>query len=334
MRTSRFAAIATAALIACSLAASAAVAQEIKVTLLGTGTPIVNINRFGMSTLVEAGSQKFLFDAGRGAVLRLQQQGASIRDINGVFITHLHSDHLTGLPDLYATAELRPLAIGGRSKPLELWGPDGIDNVARGIELMFTDNNRLRAMHNEIAPEATRIATHQLSEGIVYEQDGVKVTAFLVNHGVVAPAYGFRVDYAGHAVVLSGDTAYAPKLVTHAKGVDLLVHCVAIGSARLEQLRWDFVRRFYEYLANPETIAKVLSETRPRDAVFSHISLYGQADIPPASEDELSARVRAGYDGLFVIGQDLMAFTIGGNDVVRLPYASEMRHRSAIGTMQ
>src|SRR5215467_11868512 len=153
------------------LASTAATAQAIKVTLLGTGTPIVNLNRFGMSTLVEAGQQKLLFDAGRGVVLRLQQAGASIRDINGVFITHLHSDHLTGLPDLYATAELRPLAIGGRTKALELWGPDGIDNVARGIELMFTDNNRFRAMHNEIAPDAARIASHQLSEGTVYEQD-------------------------------------------------------------------------------------------------------------------------------------------------------------------
>ena len=86
--------------------------------------------------------------------------------------------------------------------------------------------------------------------------------------------------------------------------------------------------------AGCRTVAKVLSETRPRDAVFSHISLYGQADIPPATEDELTSRVRAGYDGPFVIGQDLMAFTIGGNGVVRQPYASEMRHRSLISTMQ
>jgi ribonuclease Z len=242
-----------------------------------------------MSTLVEAGSQKLLFDAGRGVVLRLQQKGASIRDINGIFITHLHSDHLTGLPDLYATAELLPLAIGGRKTPLDVWGPVGIGNVARGVELMFTDNNRLRAIGGEIAQDATHIAEHELSEGVAYERDGVKVTAFLVNHGYVVPAYGFRVDYAGHAVVLSGDTAYAPNLMAHGKGADLLVHCVAIGSARLEQLRWDFVRRFYEYLANPETLAKILAETKPRDAVFSHISLYSQADIPAATEEELTA---------------------------------------------
>ena len=156
---------------------------------------------------------------------------------------------------------------------------------------------------------------------------------YLVNHGYVAPAYGFRVDYAGHAVVLSGDTAYAPNLVAHGKGADLLVHCVAIGSARLEQLRWDFVRRFYEYLANPETVAKILAETKPRDAVFSHISLYSQADIPAATEEELTARVRAGYDGPFVIGQDLMSFTINNSGVTREPYSVEFRQRASPGTM-
>jgi ribonuclease Z len=326
--------LATAAVISWVLANNHAAAQEIKVTLLGTGTPIVNINRFGMSTLVEAGNQKLLFDAGRGVVLRLQQKGTSIRDINAIFVTHLHSDHLTGLPDLYATAELVPLAIGGRKKPLDLWGPPGIDNVARGIELMFTDNNRLRAIGGEIASEATSISGHYLSEGVVYERDGAKVTAFLVNHGHVVPAYGFRVDYGGHAIALSGDTAYSANLVAQATGVDLLIHCVAIGSARLEQLRWDFVRRFYEYLANPETVARILSESRPRDAVFSHISLYSQADIPVASEEELTSRVRAGYDGPFVIGQDLMSFTVGGKGVIREPYSNEMRQRSAPGTMQ
>src|SRR5262252_2603965 len=130
----RFVSLIVMAFLASALGAGAAAAQVIKVTLLGTGTPIVNFNRFGMSTLVEAGNQKLLFDAGRGVVLRLQQMGASIRDINGIFITHLHSDHLTGLPDLYATAELLPLAIGGRKTPLDIWGPVGIDNVARGIE--------------------------------------------------------------------------------------------------------------------------------------------------------------------------------------------------------
>ncbi len=271
-----------------------------------------------------------MFDAGRGAAIRLHQSGVSLHEINAIFITHLHSDHLTGLPDVYASGELRRLAGGGRTKPLELWGPIGIENVGRGLELMFADNNRIRVAGGEVVKEATGIVTHPIDDGVIYEQDGVKVTAFLVNHGHVVPAFGFRVDYGGLSVVLSGDTAYAPKLIAQAKNVDLLIHCVAIGSARLEQLRWDYVRRFYEYLANPETAAKVLAETKPRDAVFSHISLYSRGDIPRATQEELTLRIRAGYDGPFVIGQDLMSFIIGKNGVSRELYSAEIRHREPV----
>jgi ribonuclease Z len=304
-----------------------ATAQEIKVTLLGTGTPVLNIDRFGMSTLLDAGNQKLLIDAGRGAAIRLHQAGVSLHEIDAIFITHLHSDHLTGLADIYGSGELRRLAGGGRTKPLELWGPAGIDNVGRGLELMFTDNNRIRVDGGEVVKDATSIVTHAINEGVIYERDGVKVTAFLVNHGHVTPAFGYRVDYAGLSVVLSGDTAYAPKLVAQGKNSDLLIHCVAIGSARLEQLRWDYVRRFYEYLANPETVAKVLAETRPRAAVLSHISLYSRGDIPRATEDELTARIRAGYDGPFIIGQDLMSFVVSKDGVRQAPYSPDIRHR-------
>ncbi|HET7097884.1 MAG TPA: MBL fold metallo-hydrolase, partial [Casimicrobiaceae bacterium] len=108
-------------------------AQEIKVTLIGTGTPILNIDRFGVSTLVEAGSQKLLFDAGRGAAIRRHQAKVPLRDISAIFLSLLNSDHLTGLPDTYAMAGL-PVDDGRRTVPLEVWGPDGIENVTSGIE--------------------------------------------------------------------------------------------------------------------------------------------------------------------------------------------------------
>ena len=117
-------------------------AQDMKVTLLGTGTPVLNINRFGMSTLVVAGGQKLVFDVGRGAAMRLHQAKVSLHDITAIFVTHLHSDHITGLPDVYATAAL---GTGGRRRiPLEIWGPEGIADVARGIELMLSANSRIR----------------------------------------------------------------------------------------------------------------------------------------------------------------------------------------------
>src|SRR5262245_51616598 len=124
-------------------------AADIRVTLLGTGTPVLNVDRFGMSTLVEAGGQKLLFDAGRGVAIRLYQAKVPLRSIDSVFITHLHSDHIAGLPDLYATSAQG--SGGRRTLPLNIRGPVSCDNVARGIELMFNDNNRIRVAGPEIS---------------------------------------------------------------------------------------------------------------------------------------------------------------------------------------
>jgi ribonuclease Z len=296
------------------------------ITLLGTGTPILNINRFGMSTLVQAGTQKFLFDAGRGVAIRLHQAKVPLRDITAVFITHLHSDHLTGLPDLYATAPL-PTDDGRRTVPLEVYGPQGVDDLGRGIERMFTQNNEIRVNGKEADPNALTISTHALAAegGIVFSRNGVVVTAFLVDHGHAKPAYGYRIDYAGHAVVLSGDTTYAPNLVAHAKSVDLLIHCLAVASRQLETAAPDYVNHFYEYLANPEMVGRILGEVGPRDAVFSHISLYSRGQIGRASEDEINARVKAAYGGPFILGQDLMSFAISAEGVTRLPYDASLR---------
>lgn len=324
MKTRLASICAVAVLLATSSGTSA---QDFKVTLLGTGTPILNVDRLGMSTLVEAGGQRLLFDAGRGVSIRLHQAKVPLRSIDAVYITHLHSDHIAGLPDFYATSAQG--AGGRRAMPLNVHGPIGIDNVARGIELTFTDNNRFRVAGNEILPGSLKIAEHTNPPdgGMVYDKAGVKVTAFLVDHGHVKPAYGYRVDYDGRAVVLSGDTTYSPNLIKHAKGVDLLIHCVAIGSRRLEERAPTFVQRFYDYLASPEMGGRILNEVRPRQAVFSHISLYSRPDleIPRASIDELRSRVRAVYDGPFHIGEDLMAFQIGAEGVTAEPYSPAKR---------
>jgi len=306
--------------------ATVAWAEDMRVTLLGTGTPILNINRFGMSTLVEAGGQKLLFDAGRGAAMRLHQAKVPLREITAIFITHLHSDHLAGIPDIYATAPLLPPR---RRVPLEIWGPQGIADVARGVELMFSANNHIRLTEKELVPEVTKIATHDVPAdgGPVFEKDGVIVRAFLVDHGHAKPAYGYRIDYGGHAVVLSGDTIYTPNLIKQAKGVDLLVHCVAIGSRRFEEAAPELAQRRYSHLANPEMAGRILNEVRPKQAVFSHISLMSRADIPRPSNDELKSRIGALYDGPFVIGEDLMSFLITRNGVTAEPYSPTKRQQ-------
>jgi ribonuclease Z len=305
-------------------ATSLARAEDIRVILLGTGTPILNINRFGMSTLVEAGGQKLLFDAGRGAAIRLHQANVALGEIDAIFITHLHSDHIAGIPDIYATAPLLP---PGRSVPLEIWGPLGIEDVARGVELMLGANNRIRLSEKEVTPDVTRIVTHEVPAegGVVFQNHGVIVTAFLVEHGDAKPAYGYRVDYGGHTVVLSGDTVYTPNLIQHAKGVDLLVQCVAVGSRRFETAVPELAQRRYSHLASPEMAGRILSEARPKYAVFSHISLMSRTDIPRATDDELRRRIKSQYDGAFAIGEDLMAFRITATRIIAEPYAAAKR---------
>jgi ribonuclease Z len=278
-----------------------------------------------MSTLVQAGGKNLLFDAGRGVTMRLHQAKLPLADISAIFLTHLHSDHIAGLPDLYATAPLTP--GGSRRIPLEVWGPKGTQGVAQGIQEMFAENARVRLLEKEITPAVMRISVHEIpaNGGAVYEAGGVKVTAFLVDHGNVKPAYGYRIDYANRAVVLSGDTTYAPTLVQQAKGADLLIQCVAIGSRKLESAAPDFVRRFYRYLANPETAGRILSEAQPRLAVFSHISLYSRPGIPRATSEELLSRLKAVYNGPFMIGEDLASFNVSDNGVAPGPYSPEQR---------
>ena len=149
--------------------------------------------------------------------------------------------------------------------------------------------------------------------------------AFRVEHGEAQPAYGFRIDYCGHSVVLSGDATYSPHLIAAAQNVDLLVHSLSIGSRQLEAAEPAYVNGFYRYLASAETVARVLTETQPILAVFSHISLYSRGGIPRATEAEIHERVSAGYSGAFTLGQDLMSFEITADGVRSANYNAEMR---------
>ena len=176
--------------------------QEIKVTLLGTGCPPPVMHRFGPSTLVEAGEQKLLFDAGRGALQRLTQLKVRWQDVQGVFLTHLHSDHVVGLPDLWLTGWL----VGaGRNVPLQVWGPRGTKKMLSHLEQAYEYDIRIRLYDDHAAPDGVVLLAEDISEGVVYDKGGVKITVFEVDHTPIKPAFGYRIDYAGRSVVLSGD---------------------------------------------------------------------------------------------------------------------------------
>jgi ribonuclease Z len=298
------------ALFVITCASAAAQGQEIKVTLLGTGCPPAAMNRFGPSILVEAGEQKFLFDAGRGSLQRLNQVKVRWRDVQGVFLTHLHSDHVVGFPDLWLTGWLTP----GRDVPLQVWGPRGTKKMMSHLEQAYEYDIRIRLYDDRASPDGVVILAEDVAGGFVYEKNGVKITAFEVDHTPVKPAFGYRIDYAGRSVVLSGDTRVSENLIRHAQGVDLLVHEVA--SPETFQRAGSPPERAKSVVAHhvtPEQAGEVFSRTKPKLAVYSHIVL------PTATEQDLIPPTRKTYAGPLELGEDLMVMEVGEKVVVRRP---------------
>ena len=170
-----------------------AFAQDFKVTLLGTGNPRPVMSRFGPSILVEAGKEKLVFDCGRGASQRLDQLKIPFSEITALFLTHLHSDHTVGIPDLWLTGW-----VMGRTTPLAVWGPEGTKAMMQHLQEAYVfDIHIRRDVDTKLPGAGAEIVAQDIEEGVVYNSAGVKVTAFLVDHGEIKPAFGYRVDYGG-----------------------------------------------------------------------------------------------------------------------------------------
>lgn len=280
-----------------------------RVTLLGTGTPRVSLERFGPSILVEAGSDKLVFDVGRGATQRLAQLNIPFDRVTGVFLTHLHSDHVVGLPDLWLTGWL----VANRTQPLALWGPPGTAAMATHLEAAFAFDRQIRVADDHAPASGGHLAVTEVTSGEIYNHAGLCVTVFPVDHGPVQPAVGYRIDYHGHAVVLSGDTRPSDSLIAHATGVDLLIHEVAAATDS-DLATNPRSRSVLAHHTTPAQAAVVFTRTHPRLAVYSHLGLR-----PGMTAPELVPLTRPGYQGPLVLGADLMRFTIGDSVIVGSP---------------
>jgi ribonuclease Z len=301
------------ALLACALLGSAARAADMTVTLLGTGTPIPEPDRFGPSTLVQAGGLNLLFDAGRGAPIRLAQINVLTGQIDALFLTHLHSDHVNGLPDVWLTGYL---PIGGRKGALHVYGPEGTADLARGLVAAYAEDQRLRLRTTPDAKPDMEIDAREFSaEGPVFEKNGVKVIAFPVDHGPGLKAFGFEIDFGGRKVVLSGDTKLNDNVIKHATGADLLVHEVFVVPPALKDT--PIVAAIQRVHVTPQQAGMVFSQARPKLAVYSHIGLFSTPKVPPVAVDEIGHQTRETYAGPFEIGRDLMRVTVGDAVTVR-----------------
>ena len=281
-------------------------APDIVITVLGSGTPIPSATQAGTAILVQAGGEYLMFDCGRACTTRLAQLNPKLlTKVDHLFVSHLHSDHIVGIDDLWLNGWTQ-----GRNEPLRIWGPDGTSDMMSNMRKTFAFDIH-RRVTDGVPPTADGLAdafTDLSAEGVVYESNGVKVTAFQVDHATVKPAWGFRVDYNGRSLMISGDTSVTENLYTYGKGTDVILHEV-ISPLMTNYLKANF---------NAEQVAKVLSyHTEARDAgdIFvktnPRLAVYYHTSIEEGSVRALIAETRTVYNGPLEISHDLFQIRIG-----------------------
>jgi ribonuclease Z len=283
--------------------------HDFRVTLLGTGVPTPRADRFGPSTLIEAGSRKLLIDAGRGTTIRLNQIGVPMGEIDALLLTHYHSDHTSGIPDLWLTGWLQS-HFARRTTPFHVIGPTGAQTLMSGLEMAYRRDIEIRIADEQLPPEGVAVIVDEFDQdGVVFDQGGVRVLAFEVDHGAaITPAYGYRVEYDGRVAVISGDTRYNENVIRYGKGADLLIHEVAI--VRPELMLEPFIQRIMAHHTTAREAGMVFSRTRPKLAAFTHLVFLASETVPPASIADLIDETRQSYSGPLEVGEDLMSFLI------------------------
>lgn len=301
---------------------SARLPDGLTVYVCGSGSPMPDASRAGPCIGVLAGQQAFVFDAGSGSIRKLMRMGFPMEKIQAAFLTHLHSDHIDGLGELLLQAWIG----GSRGSPLPVYGPQGTDQVIAAESQLYEIDKGFRIAHH--GPAVARpggfggaAQVIALADGtdsqVVYDQGGVKVTVVRVIHDPVKPAFGYRVDYKGRSVTLSGDTVYSPALVKAAKGTDLLLHealnkqmVAALGAKLAERGRGDAARIMGDiqgYHASPEDAARAAT-----DAGAKALVLYHLVPAPPARliEPLFLGQAPKAYAGPLKLARDGMMISI------------------------
>jgi ribonuclease BN (tRNA processing enzyme) len=270
-----------------------------KIILLGTGTPYPDPAASGPATAVVVGKRLFLIDAGPGVMRRLRAANLPINGVEALFITHLHSDHTLGYPDLIFTSW-----VMGRRTPLQAYGPHGLKRMTAHLIAAYAEDIHIRTYGLEReTPNGYRVAVHEIQPGIVYEKDGVRVRAIPVLHGSWKEAYAYRIETPDRSILISGDTRPSEALVSAAQGIDVLIHEVYPAARVAPEKRpggefWpQYMREFH---TSDVELGKLAARIQPKLLILSHIVRLGGTD------DELLAGIRAGgFTGRVVVGKDL-----------------------------
>lgn len=285
----------------CAQEKTASVGAHTQVVVLGTGTPLADPERSGPAVAVVVNGAAYLVDCGPGVVRR-----AAAAEKNGikalaadklkiVFITHLHSDHTLGYPDLIFS----PWVLE-RAEPLEAYGPRGLKNMTAHIEKAWAEDIRLRLRGLEEA-NATgyKVNVHEIKPGIVYRDDNVTVTAFPVKHGTWKYAYGYRFDTKDRRIVISGDTAPTDAVVKACDGCDVLLHEVFNPKRKKIVESKQKQAYFKAFHTSPSELGDIATRARPKLLVLYH-QVMGET-----TEEDLIEQVKQNYSGKFVSAKDL-----------------------------
>lgn len=277
---------------------------SISVLLLGTGFPRPNPAHAGPATAIVAGDKWFLVDAGRGVTLRIAATKLEYKGLQAVFLTHLHSDHTSGLPDFFVTSWM----FGRKEKPLQLYGPAGTQQLADAMLKFYEYDIHIRRDLMEAQPAGgATIKTHIVNEGVIYDDGEVKVTAFKVEHPPVEPAFGYRFDSGGQSIVISGDTHPSQNLIRFAKGADILVHEAYLPGYFEKVDTPEVAARLKAYHTDAQQAGEIAAAAGVKTLVLTH-------RIPAAPESEFRQLAAKAFHGRIVVGNDLEMITINNHD--------------------
>ncbi|MGF1702076.1 MBL fold metallo-hydrolase [Photobacterium makurazakiensis] len=279
-----------------------------KVVMLGTGTPFNDAKHSGQSIAIVVNDQVYLVDFGPGAVRQMDAArklgftgfpGNTVRPtfLKTAFLTHLDSDHTTGLPDIILT----PWVLG-RKEPLQLFGPPNTNFLVNNVLAAYKSDIDHRMKGAQPAtPEGYKVNTTIIKKpGVVYQDENVQVEAFNARHGDWPDGYalGYRFTTPDRVIVISGDTAYDEEVIKNYKGADILIHEV-YSMKGLAKRTPDWQKYHQAAHTSTEELAKIGNLIKPKLMVLNHVLYFG------AGEESIDKEFRSFYDGNYVMGQDL-----------------------------
>ena len=279
---------------------------QTQLILLGTGTPNADPERSGPSLAIVVGSNSYIVDFGPGVVRRAsalsKQWGGKIEALNAnnlklAFLTHLHSDHTAGYADLILT----PWVLG-RNIPLEVYGPKGLTQMTEDLLEAYRSDISYRLDGSEPANAlGWQVNTHEITEGVVFQDDLIEVTAFKINHGSWDNAFGYRFVTPDKTIVISGDTRPSQNLIRYSEGADILVHEV-YSQAGFDKKTEVWKKYHASHHTSTFELGEIAKKTKPGLLVLHHILFWG------ATEEELLDEISQIYDGLVSVGSDMMIY--------------------------